>query len=156
MDTDLYFEEYNNQSFQRIVINPPSASSPDISSDIFFSKANSEETPSDILTKMIDSIIEPYTKEETGFSYVITDYYVEEQRLIPLGEKIWLIPYLNVYMKYAGTGFAGTMEQYINSEPNLCREGYMPLFRQGSSDEFMYILMENDGVYRLQRLKNIK
>ncbi|MBE5956819.1 MAG: M56 family metallopeptidase [Lachnospiraceae bacterium] len=156
LDTDLYFEEYNNQSFQRIVINPPSASSPDISSDIFFSKANSEETLSDILMKMIDSIMMPYTKEETGFFYVITDYYVEKQRLIPLGEKIWLIPYLNVYMKYEGTGFAGTMEQYINSEPNLCREGYMPLFRQGSSDEFMYILMEKDGVYRLQRLYDIK
>ena len=59
-------------------------------------------------------------------------------------------------MKYEGTGFAGTMEQYINSEPDLCIEGYMPLFRQGSFDEFMYILMEKDGVYRLQRLEDIQ
>ena len=149
-EKENYFSNYNNQKLQTIRNTP---SDPAISSDIIYYRNDTNQSLNEIVTEMITAIMEPFTKDDNGLPYVITDYKINDQVLVPLQDGIWLIPYLDIYMKYEGTTLAGTMDHYIKAEPYLYQDGYMPLIRQGSDEAFMYVLMEHNGVYRLQRLE---
>jgi len=155
LNLEQYYTDYKGKELQQIIIDETLSVLPDISPNIIYYKPDSDQSIETSLDKMIGIILKPYTKEENGLSYRITDYKIEKQKIISLSEEVFLIPYLDVYIKYDGTSIAGSMEQYMNAEPDVCKDGYMPLFRQGSTDDFMYILMEKDGVYRLQRLTDI-
>lgn len=146
---DALFSEYNGSAFQRITPANELSYSPATCPDIIFYKATEEDVHV-IAKKMIDEMINPLTNDSSVQSYKIISYSVEDQELIPLKENVWIIPMLNVYYKYTGTDLV-TMETYIEHESELLKDDMMPLMRQGSDDAFVYILIEKDGIYRLQR-----
>ena len=47
------------------------------------------------------------------------------------------------------------MDEYTAMEPDLEKNGMMPFQKQADDGEFIFILMEQDGVYRLQRAQNM-
>ena len=62
-----------------------------------------------------------------------------------------MLLYIDGYYRYEGTDLV-TMEQYIEGEPSLKLEnGMMPFQRQGSDEVFLYLILQEGDVYRLQR-----
>ena len=60
-----------------------------------------------------------------------------------------MLPYLNGYYKFDGTdlvSYESLLEDYGEYAVNDC----VPFMSQGSDSQFWYLLIEKDGVYRLQ------
>lgn len=103
-------------------------------------------------------MITPRMEPSKDRPYTITEYEIEPQEVLPyynymsdIGEtRVWIVPLLDVYYSYDGVDLV-SMEAYVNAESFLLKDGLMPLQRQGSSSVFVFILIEKDGVYRLQR-----
>ena len=83
-----------------------------------------------------------------------TEFRVEEQELTAIGDNLWLLPFLKVYYSYEGIDVV-SMETYRETEPELEKDGLMPLQREGSESVFSFVLSERDGVYRLQRVQDV-
>ena len=143
------FSQYNGSTVQRIAAENEVSYSPAVCPDIIFYKS-AEEDVYIIVKRMIGEMMEHLANGSSIQPYKIVSYSVEEQELIPLKENIWIIPALNVYYKYTGIDLV-TMETYMDAEAELLKDDMMPLMHQGSEEAFVYILVEKDGIYRLQR-----
>ena len=73
----------------------------------------------------------------------------------PIGEDMWcFIPY--GYYAFEGMGILGTtMEDEINAWPEGVMDGMVTFQAQGSDDVFLFILMKEGDVYRLQRAQGM-
>ena len=148
------FSKYNGSIIQRIASETQLNYSPAVCPDIVYYKT-SEKDLNAIVSKMIDEMMLPLTKKDTEQSYQILSYTVEKQEILPFKENVWILPMINVYYRYAGTDLV-TLETYIKNESELLKNDMMPLMRQGVDSAFVYILVEKDGVYRLQRALDMK
>ena len=148
------FSKYNGSIIQRIASEKQLNYSPAVCPDIVYYKT-SEKDLNAIVSKMIDEMMLPLTKKDTEQSYQILSYTVEKQEILPFKENVWILPMINVYYRYAGTDLV-TLETYIKNESELLKNDMMPLMRQGDDSAFVYILVEKDGVYRLQRALDMK
>lgn len=153
-DRSEWFETYNGEKLQRIsgageVDESLGAS---VREDIIFYQAEEGEEPEDAVLKMIDAMISPLMESSDRRAYTILEYeIVEKQPMCKIGEGIWMLYYIDGYYRYEGADFV-TMEQYIEGEPSLKLEnGMMPFQRQGSDRVFLYLLLQEGDVYRLQR-----
>lgn len=74
---------------------------------------------------------------------------------VPVEENMWyIVP--KAYYKYDGVCGPGiTMEQAMEAEPELAKDGYIPFVAEGSGDLYQFILIKNGPVYRLQRLSGM-
>lgn len=120
-----------------------------VSDDIVFYRADAGEDEHDAIIKMIGAMAEARMTENENRAYVITKYRIPEQKLVQVTEHMWFISFLNGYYAFEGTHMC-TMEEFINSGEPVTEDGMIQFFAQGSSDQFFHILIENDGVYRLQ------
>lgn len=78
-----------------------------------------------------------------------------ESGIIYLAEDMWLLPYINGYYSYEGIDM-GTMEEIMELESDLSHEGMLPFMRQGSEEAFVYLLVKENSVYRLQRVVDVQ
>ena len=150
---DLY-ADYNGESLQLQISEENSQASPALRSDTVFFRPQEGETLSDIVNQMITAMLMPLKEPEEGRTFTITEFRVEEQELTAIGDNLWLLPFLKVYYSYEGIDVV-SMETYRETEPELEKDGLMPLQREGSESVFSFVLSERDGVYRLQRVQDV-
>ena len=148
------YADYDGEGIQVLVFQEAFQESPARRSDIVFYEEKEGESLQAAVKKMIEAMLEPLKQPEEGRSYTITEYVVEEQELVLVQENLWLLPKLNVYYCYDGNDVI-SMETYREAEPELEKDGRMPLMREGSENTFVYVLMKKDGVYRLQRAEEM-
>lgn len=166
------FAPYNGEALQLIV---QGYQSPAQSDDVVFYRAGPDETPQQAVTAMIEavlqSLMEPLMEPSDERSLTVTAYSVDvEQELFPIREDVWLLPAINGYYCYDGFDLV-TMEERLKEEVLEQRwaqeeaeqrgediviedwpDGLAPFMRQGSASVYIFILLEEDGVYRLQRV----
>ena len=157
-DYSQWYTEYDGSKLQRIDnctygSNIVGCGVP-ASCDVIFYRAGAGEDESDALYKMIEKMVQARMVKTDHRPYVITDYSIPEQELIPISENMWLITFLEGYYAYEGSDL-GTMQEIIDSGTTVTEDGLIPFMAQGSEGNFYHILIEKDGVYRLERFANM-
>lgn len=153
-DWSDWFADYSGEEFQRIPRTESDIYSPAICPDIVFYEPVENAEPETIIVQMIENMITPLTEPSKERPFTIIEYDIREQKLFPLADGLWFLPYIDGYYRYEGTDVM-TMEAYINAEPEAEQNGMMLFMKQGSSDGFAYVLLKEGSVYRLQRLHNM-
>ncbi|MBQ2901535.1 MAG: M56 family metallopeptidase [Agathobacter sp.] len=157
-DYSQWYTEYDGSKLQRIdnCTHGPNAIGCGVpaSCDVIFYRAGVGEDESDALYKMIEKMIQARMVESDYRSYVITDYAIPEQELVPISEDMWLITFLKGYYAYEGSDLV-TMQEAIDVGEPVTEDGLISFIAQGSPGNFYHILIEKDGVYRLERLGNM-
>ena len=154
-----WYTEYDGSKLQRIDncsygANVVGCSVP-ASCDVIFYRASAGEDEQVALYKMIEKMIQARMVESDHRPYVITDYAIPEQKLIQISENMWLIKFVKGYYAYEGIDLGGTMQEMIDYGTTVTEEGLIPFVAQGSDGNFYHILIEKDGVYRLERFGNM-
>lgn len=154
-DRSEWFASYNGEKLQRIPGETESLG-PAAREDIIFYRAEEGEEPEDAVIKMFDAMMVPLMEPSDGRAYVILEYgFTEGQPMLKVGEGIWMLRYIDGFYRYEGTDLV-TMEQYMESEPGQkLQNGMMPFQRQGSDRVFLYLLLQEGDVYRLQRYESM-
>lgn len=150
---DRWFLTYQYGTSEKVAVEENENYTPEACVDILYYKPESTSSAKEVVEKMIPSYIEPLRNKSDNRSFVITDYRLGEMEAIELTDRVWLIPYLNYEVKYDGTTIAGTMDEMAKADPGSVKDGYLKFPSQGSEEQFIYILMEKNGVYRLQNLE---
>ncbi len=162
LDTDYskWYTEYDGSKLQRVDNCDYSPTSSVVwcdvpaSCDTIYYRAGYGENVQDVLYKMIEKMVQARMEKTTIRGYVITDYVIPKQPIIQVSDDMWLVEYIKGYYSYEGSNM-GTMEEMIDSGVEVTEDGLIPFFAQGSDDVFIHILIEKDGVYRLQRLQKM-
>ena len=150
--TELYMQ-YDGSKLQRVVSQDldQAAYGPTVNLDLIYYQADTGEDVQDVLYKMLEAMLVARMEPEEGRPYTITDYVVGDTPYIQISERMWLVKYLSGYYKYEGTDLVTYEEALKYYEEEHIIDGCIPIMMQGSEDNFWYLLMEEDGVYRLQR-----
>lgn len=145
-----YFNAYNGEKLQILKCKETDSGSPNYCNDIIFYRADEGETIEDVLIAMKTVILESLMVPSDDRPFTVTDYDVTvEQPYEQIDISAWRLPVLTGYYSYEGTDMVDfeTKQQ----EGVLDAEGRVPFFAQGSDEVFYFILLEQNGVYRLQR-----
>lgn len=153
-ERDCWFADYNGEKLLRIASEDEQYMA-SLIPDIVYYKADEGETPLEIVLKMLDAMIEPLTIPSENRSYTIKKYAIRDQKLIQVGDGVWLLPYIDGYYDYEGVDFI-SMEQRMEVESGLLWNGMFPFEGQGSDSVFYYLLIEENGVFRLQLADDMK
>ena len=107
-----------------------------------------------VVKTMLDEMITPLMKESENRMYTIIRYELdEEQPLIQINDSVWILEIISGYYEYEGMDFV-TMEEAMPYEPKP-KDGMVTFFAQGSPTNFYYVILEKDGVYRIQKLSDM-
>lgn len=145
-----YFNAYNGEKLQILKCKETDSGSPNYCNDIIFYRADENETIEDVLIAMKTVILESLMVPSDDRPFTVTNYDVTvEQPYQQIDMFAWQLPGLTGYYSYEGTDMVDfeTKQQ----EGVLDAEGRVPFFAQGSDEVFYFILLEQNGVYRLQR-----
>ena len=104
---------------------------------------------------MIEKMLQDRMVPDDSRTYVITDYAIPTQNLIPISDDMWMITYLKGYYAFEGYDLC-SMQELIDAGTTVSEGGLIPFFAQGSDSQYVHILMKKDGVYRLQRLDKMR
>lgn len=155
LDSDFseWFMQYDGSKLQRIVSTDSDQAhcGPTVNLDTIYYRADANEDVQDVLYKMLEAMLVARMEPEAGRPYTITDYVVGDMPVVQISEHMWLVKYLSGYYKYEGTDLITYEEAVDNYPEEYIIDGCVPIMMQGSDDNFWYLLMEEDGVYRLQR-----
>lgn len=143
-----WYEKYNGEQLQRIAVEGVHGAA--TSKDIIFYRPDEGENLGDLVLKMLDALITPMMDPDAGNPYTIKEYAIREQQIVKIGDGIWLLPFIDGYYDYDGVDLI-TMEVYRKSDGDYAWNGLLPFMRQGSDEVFYYLLIEENGIYRLQR-----
>lgn len=116
---------------------------------MIYYKADPFENIQSVLYKMIEAMILPRMERTDERPYTITEYAIKESPVIKISNQMWLVQWINGYYRYDGYELL-TFEEYMKSESGFAIDGLLPFMRQGSSTVFNYLLIEENGVYRLE------
>jgi len=154
-DFSKWYEEYNGENAQRINHHEAGSKHCSLSTCcdvIYHKKAFMQDTLIKMLWKMTDG------KDEKGINctYEIHAFGFSEQPVVQITENMWLVRYFNGYYGYEGVDGV-TQDERVASITNYFEfdNGLVLLPRDGEASEYWFILLEKDGVYRLERLKNM-
>ncbi len=152
---NTWYEAYQGDTLERIVRPEKEHKGPAARADIIFYHAPEEEEPETAVKKMIKSMLEPLKETSEKRPYTMKEYRVGEQQLIQITENLWIIPYLEGWYCYDGTDLI-SYETALKEAEDIPEDGLVPFVRQGSGSVFAYILMRQNGVYRLQRAEDMR
>lgn len=151
-DFSEWFTEYNGEKIQRIEDchnDCQGNCSVATCCDIIYFKPDAGDDLQTIVYQMIEAMILPRMEDSANRTYTITAYDIPEQEFLQISENMWLINYLNGYYAFEGIDVY-TMEECYPKDGDLVH------FQGTAKDSgWCYILIEKDGVYRLQRYKNM-
>lgn len=150
-----YFDAYNGEKLQVIECTEAGSDSPAYCNDIIFYRANENETLAEVLIAMKTAILEPLTRPSQQRPFTVTSYDVTvEQPYKQIDMFAYRLPILTGYYAFEGIDLAdmNTMLQY--SSPDTSGRVHFPA--QGSEENFYFILLECNGIYRLQRETSAK
>ena len=151
-DFSEWYTEYDGSKLQRVVSadHDQAACGPSVNLDTVYYQADANEDVQDVLYKMFEAMLVARMEPEEGRPYTITDYVVGDTPVIQISERMWLVKYLSGYYKYDGIDLVTYEEALDYYEEEDIIDGCIPIMMQGSDDNFWYLLIEEDGVYRLQ------
>ena len=149
-DFSEWFSDYNGEKLHRIENTDElyKNSGPAVCRDIVYYKAEADEDIQEVLNHMIDAMLLALMKDSDERTYTITQYALEEHPVMEVIEGMWLVKYFNGYYAYEGTEFVPMDVRLQNEKPR--EDGLISFVREGSPSVFHYVLLEKDGVYRLQ------
>ena len=82
-------------------------------------------------------------------------YRAEGAGFIPVGEDMWyFVP--KGYYSFSGAVNGKTMTQIMKEIPEQTAGGKVPLVAEGEEDNYIFVLMKQDNVYRLQSIKGMQ
>lgn len=145
-----FFDAYNGEKLQVIECTETDSDSPNYCDDIIFYHADESETIEDVLVAMKTAILENLTLPSDSRPFTVTDYDVTvKQPYEQIDMFAWRLPILTGYYAFKGVDLVDfeTMKKYATTDA----EGRVPFLAQGSDEVFYFILLEKNGVYRLQR-----
>ncbi len=154
-DFSKWYEDYNGEFSQRISnhTNSSDLCSLSVCCDVIYHEdVFLENTLIKMFWKMKDGRDE-YTSRST---YNIYSYGFSELPVVQITENMWLVRYFNCYYGYQGVDGV-TYDERVAAVTNYYdfNNGMVALPREGEASEYWFILMKKDGVYRLERLKNM-
>lgn len=155
-----WYTEYDGSKLQRIdklIRHPNGIGDGGIpaNSDVIYYRADAGEDEQDAIYKMIEKMLQDRMVPDDSRTYVITDYAIPTQNLIPISDDMWMITYLKGYYAFEGYDLC-SMQELIDAGTTVSEGGLIPFFAQGSDSQYVHILMKKDGVYRLQRLDKMR
>lgn len=149
-DTDLqkWFQNYNGEEFQIIPSKEKENATVRRRREIVFYRTDETDIQK-VLNTMLTRLIDTLMEDSNGRPYTITKYELDNlQPLKEINENVWILNGIEGYYSYEGTDM-GTMEQVMPYETDI-KDGMLRFLAQGSSSTHQYILIRNDGVYRLE------
>lgn len=154
-DFSKWYEDYNGENAQRINHHEDGSEHCSLSTCcdvIYHKKAFMQDTLIKMFWKMTDG------KDEKGINctYDIHAFNFHEQPVVQIAENMWLVRYFNGHYGYEGVDGV-TQDERVASITNYFDfdNGLVSLPRDKDASEYWFILLEKDGVYRLERLKNM-
>lgn len=154
-DFSKWYEDYNGENSQRINHHEDGSKHCSLSTCcdvIYHKKVFGQDTLIKMFWKMTDG------KDEKGINctYDIYGFGFSEQPVVQITENMWLVRYFNGYYGYKGVDGV-TQEERVATITNYFdfNNGLVSLSRDGDASEYWFILLEKDGVYRLERLKTM-
>ena len=155
-----YYEEYDGSKLQRLDkyvhqgTNVAYSGSIPTNDEIVYYRANTGEDEQDAIYKMMECMIKARMIPDENRTCTYTDYAIPEQRMIPIAENMWLVPFLSGYYAFEGKDLV-TMQEIIDAGEPVTEDGLVSFVAQGGDEQFYHILMMKEGVYRLERLDNM-
>ena len=124
-------------------------------SETIYYRAEAGEDENDAIYKMIEWLVleRMVPSEDRTCTYV--DYAIPKQKLVQISEHMWFVSALKGYYAFTGTDLVTMRELVMGGEPTT-EDGLVAFVAQGSEEQFYHILIEKDGVYRLQRLDEMR
>lgn len=158
---DKWYTQYDGSKLQRIdnyekIPNVKYSGSIPTNDEIIYYRAGEGEDVQDVVYKMIECMVKVrmIPSEDRTCTYI--EYKIPEQKIAQIAEHMWFIPFLNGYYAFTGTDLL-TMKEYVMSGgTQVTEDGLIPFIAQGSDEQYFHILIEKDGVYRLQRLEKMR
>lgn len=172
------FSDYDGEKIQRVISKDGNVYSPARCNDIIYYKADTGETLDTVIAEMKKAILEPLTIDTQNRPFTVTKYNVDEQIQLynltsvqdfsegfevlqwiqkweweTVAEEVWLLPTLEGYYCFEGTDL---VSMDILLQEGTSKDGMVPFVMQGSEEEFWFILMRQENVYRLQRAIKVK
>lgn len=155
-----YYKVYDGSKLQRLdkyVHKGPNVSysgSIPTNDEIVYYRVSAGEDEQDAIYKMMECMIKARMIPDENRTCTYTAYAIPEQEMIPITEHMWLVPFLYGYYAFEGTDLV-TMQEIIDSGEPVTEDGLVSFVAQGSEEQYFHILIEKDGVYRLERLDNM-
>lgn len=155
-----YYKAYDGSKLQRLAKyihkgpNVAYSGSIPTNDEIVYYRASAGEDEQDAIYKMMECMIKARMIPDENRTCTYTDYAIPEQKMIPITENMWLVPFLNGYYAFEGKDLV-TMQEIIDAGELVTEDGLISFVAQGSDEQFYHILMLKDGVYRLERLNNM-
>ena len=147
-DLSKWYQEYNGQILQRIP--GDGLASLATNKDVIYYAAGESADVQAVLKKMIEAMILPRMEASADRNYTITKYRLVDQPVIQIADNIWLIECLEGYYAYEGYDGVASMEERLEYE-EVTSDGMLEFDRDGGDQsEFFYLLVEENGVYRLE------
>lgn len=82
-------------------------------------------------------------------------YRANRSGFIPIGEDMWyFVP--KGYYSFSGAVSGKTMTQIMKEIPEQTAGGKVPLVAEGDEENYIFVLMKQDNVYRLQSIKGMQ
>lgn len=75
--------------------------------------------------------------------------------IIPLGENMWILPVIEGYYRYEGVDVY-RFDELEEHGGTAAENGLYPFTRQGEAKDFVYLLIKESNIYRLQRLVDME
>lgn len=154
-DLSYWYEAYNGEERQRINHHEDGSQHCSLSKccDIIYME---EGFISQASYKMFREMVEGKSEKGINCTYQIHAFGYPEQPIVPITENMWLIRYFNGYYGYSGEDEGvSEQERFASARPYDFMNDIVSLPRDGAASEYWFILMKKDGVYRLERLKNM-
>ncbi len=159
-DYSQWYREYDGSKLQRIDMlerlpNLVGDGGIPANSDVVYYRASAGENAQEAVYKMMEKMLQDRMVPDESRGYVITDYAILKQELIPIAEDMWMIMFLKGYYAFDGVDLV-SMQEMIDLGYPVNEDGLVAFEANGSDDVFIHLLLEKDGVYRLQRLERMK
>ena len=147
-DLSNWYQEYNGQAIHRIPSEHDGGLT--VNHDVIYHAAGEGADVQAVLKKMIEAMILPRMEASDDRNYTITKYRLVDQPVIQIADNIWLVEHLRGYYAYEGFEGCATMEERLEYEEAIS-DGMLEFsIDGGDTSEFFYLLIEENGVYRLQ------
>ncbi|MBQ8625122.1 MAG: hypothetical protein IJ419_02995 [Agathobacter sp.] len=151
-DFSEWYKDYNGEKIQRIneaLEERQWDGGISTNDDIIYYDADENEDVQEALKAMIEAMIIPRMEPSDIRTYTITRYAIEDSPLIQISDNMWLVEYLNGYYDFEGEDLV-SMEVRLQYEAQPRPDGLVSFERQGGEGESWYVLIEENGIYRLQ------
>jgi beta-lactamase regulating signal transducer with metallopeptidase domain len=142
-----WFEEYDGSSFQHLA--GPNHLGAAEREDIIFDHCHPDTEEAKGISFVVNCMVPDHSNSENQ-PYRIIAGRGGEPIISQIDEDVWLVPYINYYYRYEGVDEISMEEALRYVKPD--EMGLIPLNRLKDPENYEYIVIRQDNVYRAQKL----